>query len=150
MKLELDFSNYTRKADLKNKTDIDTSNFAKKVDSSNLQSNLHRWSIDKLKNVLSNSSNLKSKVDKVKVGKEVPIPADVVKMMLLKKDVHNAKTKDTEHKTPDISNLTTNTTLTLNKLKWKTKYLVLLTYILLMFLILKLMKLKIKYLILLT
>ena len=111
MKLELDFSNYTRKADLKNKTDIDTSNFAKKVDSSNLQSNLHRWSIDKLKNVLSNSSNLKSKVDKVKVGKEVPIPADVVKMMLLKKVVYNAKTKDTEHKTPDISNLTTNTTL---------------------------------------
>ena len=111
MKLELDFSNYTRKADLKNKTDTDTSNFAKKVDSSNLQSNLHRWSIDKLKNVLSNSSNLKSKVDKVKVGKEVPIPADVVKMMLLKKVVYNAKTKDTEHKTPDISNLTTNTTL---------------------------------------
>ena len=55
--------NYATKADLKNATGIDTSKFAKKVDLSNLKSDLDKLDIDKLKNVPSNLSNLKSKVD---------------------------------------------------------------------------------------
>ena len=71
VKVEVDLSNYATKADLKNATGVDISKFAKKVDLANLKS--------------------KSKVDKLDVGKLVPVPvglsklSDVVKMMLLKK-----------------------------------------------------------------
>ena len=37
VKVELDLSNYARKADLKNATDVDTSDFAKKTDFANLK-----------------------------------------------------------------------------------------------------------------
>ena len=69
-----------------------------------------------MKNVPTNLSNLKSKVDKLDVDKLVSVPVDlsklsnVVKMMLLKK-VYNAKIKNIEDKIPDITNLATNTTL---------------------------------------
>ena len=39
MKVELDSSNYTTKADLKNATDVDTLKFAKMVDLASLRSN---------------------------------------------------------------------------------------------------------------
>ena len=39
MKVELDLSNYTTKADLKNATGVNTSKFAKKIDSADLKSN---------------------------------------------------------------------------------------------------------------
>ena len=64
-----------------------------------------------------NLSNLKSKVDKLDVGKLVHIPVDltklsyVVKNDVIKKDECNAKTKNIEDKIPDITNLTTNTIL---------------------------------------
>ena len=48
--------------DLKN---VDTSKFPRKVDLANLKSNVDKVDIDKLKNVLSNLSNLKSKTDKL-------------------------------------------------------------------------------------
>ena len=63
MKIDLDFSNYTTKSDFKNATGIDTSSFAKQVDLTNLKSNIDRLNIDKLKNILTNLSNLKSKLD---------------------------------------------------------------------------------------
>ena len=56
-------SNYSTKTDLKNTTGIDTSSFAKKVDSANLKSIACKLDIDKLKNVPTNLSNLKRKVD---------------------------------------------------------------------------------------
>ena len=50
LKVELDLSNYARKADLKNlKIGVDTSKFAKKVDLASLKSNLNKLDIDKLK-----------------------------------------------------------------------------------------------------
>ena len=64
-----------------------------------------------------NLSNLKSKVDILDVDKLVPVPvdksqlSDVVKMMLLKKDVYNTKIKNIEHKICDITNLANNITL---------------------------------------
>ena len=64
MKVELDLSNYATKADLKNATGVDTSKFAKKIDLVNLKSNVDKLDIDKLKNVPSGLSSLKSKADK--------------------------------------------------------------------------------------
>ena len=60
VKVELDLSTYAAKADLKNATWIDTSSFAKEVVLASLKSNVDKLGIDKLKNVPTNSSNLKS------------------------------------------------------------------------------------------
>ena len=117
VKVELDLSNYATKPDLENATDLDTSKFAKIVDLVNLKSDVDKLDIDKLKNVPTNLSNLKSKVDKIDVDKLVPVPvdssklSDVVKNDVVKKDVYNAKIKTIEDNIPDITNLTTNTTL---------------------------------------
>ena len=70
-----------------------------------------------MKNVPSDLSNLKSKLDKLDVDKLVPVPvdlsklSDVVKNDVVKKDVYNAKIKEIEGKIPDITNLATNTLL---------------------------------------
>ena len=92
-------------------------NLLRKVDLATLKSNVDKLDIDKLENVPTNLSNFKSKVDKLDVDKLVPVPvdlsklSDVVKMMLLKKEVDNATIKNIEDKIPDITNLATNTTL---------------------------------------
>ena len=76
---------------------------------------------------------MESKVDELDVDKLVPAPvdlsqlSDVVKNDVVKKDVYDAKIKNTEDKIPDITNLATNTTLNAKKTRLKTKYLVLLT-----------------------
>ena len=62
-----------------------------------------------------NLSNLKSKVDKLDIDKLVPVPVDLSKLNDVvktddKKDVHNAKIKNIEDKTPDITNLAIKTT----------------------------------------
>ena len=65
-----------------------------------------------------NLSHLKSKADKLDVDKLVLVPVDlsklrdVVKNDVGKKHVYSAKIKNNiEDKTPDITNLATNTTL---------------------------------------
>ena len=89
------------KADLKNAAGVDPSKIAKQVHLA----------------TLSNLSNLKSTVDKVDIDKLVHIPvdiskiSDVVKNNVVKKDVYNAKIKNIEDKTPDISNVATNSSL---------------------------------------
>ena len=61
-------------------------------------------------NVPTNLSNLKSKVDKLDVDKQVPVPvdlsklSDVVKNDAAKKDLYNAKIKNIEDKFPDVTN----------------------------------------------
>ena len=55
-------SNYATKLDLKNETSVDTFYVVKKTDLANLKSDINK--LDKFKNVPSNLSNLKSKVDK--------------------------------------------------------------------------------------
>ena len=53
---------FRRKSEsLKNATGLDTSKFAKKVDLPDLKSNVDTSDIDKLKNVQTNLSNLKSR-----------------------------------------------------------------------------------------
>ena len=72
-----------------------------------------------MKNVQTNLSNLKSKVDKLDVGKLVPVPFDlsklndVVKNDVVEKDVYNAKIKNIEDKTSNIANVATNAFLML-------------------------------------
>ena len=63
VKVELDLSNYETKEDLKNATGIDASSFAKKIDLANLKFDVDKLDIDRLKNVLTNLNNLKSKAD---------------------------------------------------------------------------------------
>ena len=64
---------------------------------------------------------MKSKVDKLDFDKLVSGPADVSKLSdvvkndVVKKDVYNAKIKNIEDKTPDITNFATNTTLNAKK-----------------------------------
>ena len=70
-----------------------------------------------MKNVPSNLSNLKSKLDKLDADKLVLLPvhlselSDVVKNGLVKRHVYNAKNKNIEDKIHDITNLATTTTL---------------------------------------
>ena len=92
VKVELDLSNYSTKADLKKATGVDTSSIAKKTDLVILNSDVDKLSIDKLKNIPNGLSSLKSKVDKLDVDTLVPVPVDLSKlsdvlkkMMLLKK-----------------------------------------------------------------
>ena len=67
-----------------------------------------------MKNVPNNLSNLKSKIDKLHVEKLVPAPvylrklSDVVKNNVVKKDLYNAKIKNTEDEIHDITNVATN------------------------------------------
>ena len=65
MKVQLDLSNYTTRADFKNATGLDTSNFAKKVDLTCLKSKVYDLDIDKLEKVPTGLSSLKSKPDKL-------------------------------------------------------------------------------------
>ena len=63
VKVELDLSNYTTKANSKNVTGVDTSYFVKKTDLANLKSDVYRLDIDKITNIPS-GLKLKSEVDK--------------------------------------------------------------------------------------
>ena len=65
IKVELDLSNHTTKADLKNAVGVDTSKFAKKVGLASLKFNEDKLDIDKLKYIPSNLGNLKIKVHKL-------------------------------------------------------------------------------------
>ena len=61
VKVELDLSNYATKTDLNNATGVYTYLLLKKTDLANLKSNLDKLDTDKLKNVPTNLSNLKSR-----------------------------------------------------------------------------------------
>ena len=99
-----------------------------------------------MKHVATNLSNLKGKVDKLDVDKLIPVPvglsklSDLVKNDVVKKDLYDAKIKNIKGKIPDITNLAITTNIALNaninEVK-KMKCLVILTYLLLLFLMLK-------------
>ena len=69
VKVELGMSNYAAKADLKKYNRCWYIKFCKKTDLANLKSNIDKIDIDKLKNVPSNLSKSKNKIDKVDIGK---------------------------------------------------------------------------------
>ena len=117
VKVELNLSNYPTKTDLKNATRIDTASIAKKVHLTNSKFNVDKLDIDKLKNVPTDLSNLKSKVDKLDVDKLLTITvnlcklSDAVENIVAKKDIYNTKVKNIEDKTPEITNVATETIL---------------------------------------
>ena len=112
--VEFDFSNDATKAELKNSTGIDTSKFVKEVDLGNLESNVDNLNIDQSKNVPTNLSNLKSKVDKLFVVNLVPVSVDLITLSdVVKNDLYNVKIKNIKDKIPGITNLATNTTFLL-------------------------------------
>ena len=67
--IKVDLSNYATKADSKNATGIDISKLAAKSDLVSLKAEVDKIDADKLKNVPDNLSNVKSKVDKLDIGK---------------------------------------------------------------------------------
>ena len=67
VKVELDMSTYATKTDLKTLAEFDTSSFAKRIDLASLKYNIGQVDIDKLKNVTTNLSNSKSKIDKLDI-----------------------------------------------------------------------------------
>ena len=104
-------SNYATKSDLENAADLDASDFAKKIDLVNLKSDVDKLDIDKLKNVLSNLSNLKNKVDKL-----VPVPADSSKLSnVVKNDV--VKKNEYDEFVKKVNNIKTTNSSDLVK-KW--------------------------------
>ena len=73
--------------------------------------------MNKLKNVPSGLSSLKSKKDKLDIGKLESTPVDLSKLSngvkndVAKKSEYNAKIKIIEYKIPDITNLAIKTSL---------------------------------------
>ena len=73
--------------------------------------------LNKLKNLPSDLSNLKTKVDKLDVDKLVPVPVDLSKLSdavkndIFKNDVINAKITYIEDKMPGITDFSTNTNI---------------------------------------
>ena len=80
---------------------------------------MDKFDNNKFKNIPSNLSNLKSKVDQLDVDKLVSVPADLSKISdvvendVVKEDVYNVKIKSTKDQIPDITDLASNTILTL-------------------------------------
>ena len=76
-----------------------SSKFAKKIDLANLKSDIDKFDIGNLKNVRTNLSNSKSKVDILDVDKLVLSPvdlsklSDIVKKNVVKKDVLMLRSK---------------------------------------------------------
>ena len=71
VKVELDLPNYATKADFKKATSVQTSDFATETDLANSKFDIDKLDIDKLKNLPSNLSNLKSREDKLDFHKLV-------------------------------------------------------------------------------
>ena len=81
MKLELGLPNYATKSDLKEATNINASKFAKKVDLANLN-----WDVDKLD------------IDKLKtVSVDLSKPSDAVKNKVVKKNFYDKLADDIQN-----------------------------------------------------
>ena len=95
---------------------MDTSSFSKKENDSANFISADKLEIDKLKNIPTNLSNLKSKIDKSCVDKLYLflwfwLTKWCSKNDVVKKDLYNVKIKNIEDKMPDITNLATKASL---------------------------------------
>ena len=67
-----------------------------------------------MKNILTSLSSFKIKNDKLDVGKSISVPvdsskiSDLVRNVVVRKDVYNAKIKNVQDEIPDITNTTLN------------------------------------------
>ena len=97
--------NYATKAELNNATGADTSYFAKITDLANLKSDVCKLDIDKFKNILYSLDSLKSKIDKLSIGKLETTPVDFSKLSdVVKNEVELVKKGDNIN-TTDTNNL---------------------------------------------
>ena len=119
VKVELDLSNYTTKANSKNATGVDTSYFVKKTDLANLKSDVYRLDIDKITNIPS-GLKLKSEVDKWDIGKLETTPVDLSKLSDVVKNEVVKKTEFNES-VKKVNNINTTDTSDLVKKKKKKK-----------------------------
>ena len=90
--VELDFSNYATKSDLKNATSFDTSQLAKKDDLTNLKLRVDELDIDELKNIPNGLNSLNRKLDKLNFDKLKTVPVDLKKLSDLVKKKFLKKT----------------------------------------------------------
>ena len=112
--VKVDLSNHATKSYSKNATGTDTSKLASKFDLVSLKAEVDKLGINKLKSVPTNLSNLKRKVDFVKLETtlvDFSKLSMVVKKGVGKKTEYNAKIKNIGDKITDITNLATKTTL---------------------------------------
>ena len=99
VKVELDLPNYATKTDLKIQQELIHYLLLEKTDLANLKSDVDKLDIDELKNLPSNSNNLKSKVDKL----EEAIPVGLSKLInvvnndIVIKDAYNGKIKNQKY-----------------------------------------------------
>ena len=113
---ELDLFNFETEKYLKNAIGVDTSKIVKKIDLANSKYHLINLDIDKLKNVPSGLSYLRTKVAKLNMGKLETTPvylgklSNVIKNDVVKKTEYDARLKNIGHKISDIRNLATKTT----------------------------------------
>ena len=93
-------SNYATKSDVKSATGIDTSTLPAKCCFTSLKVEANKLDIEELKSVPTNLSNLKSKVDKLNIGKleitsvDSATLSNVVKNDVVKMTEYNARIKN--------------------------------------------------------
>ena len=85
IEVELYFSNYATKSDLKNATIVNTLDFVKKCDSANLKSDTDEFDNGKFKNVPSALNNLKSNLGKLNIDKLILVSVDLSKLSVVEK-----------------------------------------------------------------
>ena len=86
-RVKVRFIKLCNKRRFKNVTGLDTSDFVKKTDLTSLKPGVDILDFNKLKNVLANFSNLKSKVDKSDIDQLVPVPVDLSKLSDVVKNI---------------------------------------------------------------
>ena len=92
----------------------------KKKDLANVKSDVDKSVADKLKNVLTNLRNFKTKVDELDVDKLVPIPVGLSKLSeVVKNDVKKTEYNELDKKFND--NSTTDTIYLVKKTDYSTK-----------------------------
>ena len=111
-------SNYVAKSDLKSAAGVDTSDFAKKTDLASLKSDVDKLDIDKLKNVPSNLSKLKSREDKLETTAiHLSKLGNVIKNDVVKNEYDELVEKVNVIQTTDTNNLVKKLTQELMKVK---------------------------------
>ena len=111
-------SNYVTKSDLKSAAGVDTSDFAKKTDLASLKSDVDKLDIDKLKNVPSNLSKLKSREDKLETTAiHLSKLGNVIKNDVVKNEYDELVEKVNVIQTTDTNNLVKKLTQELMKVK---------------------------------
>ena len=110
IKVEIDLSNYTTKADINNITHVDTSNFALKTNLADLKTEVDKLDIDKLVSIphdLSKLSNVVKNdvVKKTEYNKLVTKVNNIDTRDFVLKTNYNTKMTELENKIPNSSNL---------------------------------------------